>query len=151
MADWATLDAANADPIAAQGVDWSGWRRFYSTSATGRHFQFRFQATNYEPTGVITLRDGTVEIDMPDRITSISDLQIPAGGVQVNFVPAFAAPPKAVAVSIDGNSDPVVTKVTGKTRDGVRIELINTSTGLSAAGQVDILAKGYGRERTASI
>jgi hypothetical protein len=94
--------------------------------------------------------DGLIEIDMPDRIDSQSDIEIPVGGLTIFFDPAFRVAP-ALAISIDGNELPVVSKVTNKDRDSFDLQLIDVITNTPVEGKVDWQAKGYGRKRATSI
>jgi hypothetical protein len=75
---------------------------------------------------------------------------ISSNGTRISFDPSFMEPP-AIAVTIDGNSDDVFTRLSARDRSGVTVALISTATNAQVAGKVDIMAKGYGRKGSAAI
>jgi len=140
------------NPI-ADGADsaWSAWRPVYTVGDfTGRIFQFRIQLQSRNPGVKAVCRSGRIEVDMPDRIDSYGDVYVPTGGVDFEFPVAFRSL-EAVAITIDGNASPVVANVSNKTNEGFRLTLTNTLTQALTAGQVDIMAQGYGRKGLTSI
>lgn len=149
MVDWLTM--ASVDPIAGGGgKDWSDWRPVQVGDFTGQLLKFRIQLRSYDKLVRPVVNDGLIEIDMPDRIDHGPDVVIPAAGLTIMFNPAFRVTP-SLAITIDGNNDPVVAKVTNKDRDSFDIQLINTLTNNPVAGKIDWVARGYGRQRTVSI
>jgi hypothetical protein len=89
-----------------------------------------------------------VEVDVKDRIDRFSDLAVPVGGLTVNFDPAFMDIP-TLAITTE-NSVATSKEITNKSRTAFTVKLFNES-GAAVAGQIDVLALGYGRERQASI
>jgi hypothetical protein len=148
MSAWTKLSLV--DPIAGGTAKWSEWRAVQVGDFTAQLFQFRIQLRSLNNLVRPIVTDGLIEVDMPDRLDSDSDIVIPVGGSTIVFNPAFRATP-ALAVSIDGNDKPVVAKVTNKDRDSFDIQLIDTLTNNPVAGKIDWTAKGYGRKRSASI
>lgn len=152
MSEWPTM--AEIDPIASPLENqWSEWRGVRVGDFTGQVFQFRLQLRSYNPWVRTVVSDASILIDMPDRIDSDFDIDIPAGTVDIDFLPPFREIP-AIAITIDGNPDPVVAEVTQKTVSGFTVGLRKiTSTGLGpyTTGRIDWMAKGYGRLRPASI
>lgn len=149
MADWVTM--ASVDPIAGGGgLSWSDWRPVQVGDFTGQLFKFRIQLRSTDKFVRPVVNDGLIEIDMPDRIDYDNDIVIPATGKTITFDPAFRVTP-SLAVTIDGNNDPVVAKVTNKDRDSFDVQLINTQTNTPVSGKIDYAAKGYGRKRAVSI
>lgn len=152
MADWQPM--ASIDPIASPLENqYSPWRGVRVGDFTGRIFQFRLQLRSYNSYVRTIVSDASILIDMPDRIDSDFDIEIPAGTVDIDFLPPFREIP-AIAITIDGNPDPVVAEVTQKTVSGFTLGLRKiTSTGLGpyTTGKIDWMAKGYGRLRPASI
>jgi hypothetical protein len=148
MADWEQIDLV--DPLSAGDELWSDWRSVQVGDFTGLLFQFRIVLRSYDKLVRPIVTDGLIEIDMPDRIDSQSDIEIPVGGLTIFFDPAFRVAP-ALAISIDGNELPVVSKVTNKDRDSFDLQLIDVITNTPVEGKVDWQAKGYGRKRATSI
>ena len=148
MSDWVTLDTVN--PLSGGAAAWTEWRPVHVGDFTGHLFQFRIQMRSFVPDVRPVVTSGLIEIDMTDRVDYYGDVVIPAAGKTVNFDPAFRNVP-AVAVTIDGNNDPVVVYMTSKTQSSVNIQLFNTITHTQVAGQVDIQAQGYGRRGIASL
>jgi hypothetical protein len=149
IADWNTM--AEIDPIASGNeADWSEWRPVEVGDFTGQYLQFRIQLRSYNNLVRPVVTDGTIEIDMPDRIDYGPDVEVAEGGLTVFFAPAFRVPP-SVAISIDGNDQPVSAVVTNKDRDSFDVQLVNVVTNSPVAGRIDWQAKGYGRRAVTSI
>jgi hypothetical protein len=148
MSDWVTLSTVN--PLSGGAAEWTDWRPVHVGDFTGHLFQFRIQLRSFVPDVRPVVTAGLIEIDMVDRIDYYGDVVIPASGQTVNFTPAFRAIP-TIAVSIDGNTQPVVANITNKTVGSVTVSLYNTQTHAAVAGKVDIHAQGYGRKGVASI
>ena len=148
MADWTTL--ASVNPIAGSGVGWSPWRVMQSVDVTGRLFQFRIQTRSYDPKVKVVIESGKIVIDMPDLTQAKNDIVIPAGITTINYPYGFKSL-KALAVTIDGNDSPVVAKIQNKNSVGFDISLINTSTNTLVPGQIDYIARGYGRRALSPI
>lgn len=146
---WELLSDVDTMADADDG-SWTAWRPCTVGDFTGRLFAFRIclQSRN---TGVrAVVRSGRIEVDMPDRIDSYGDVQVPANGIDFEFPVAFRSL-EALAITIDGNADPVVAVVSNKQPTGFHLTLNNTQTGALTAGQVDIMAQGYGRTGLTSI
>jgi Putative phage tail protein len=148
MSDWTSLDTVN--PMSGGSATWADWRPVHVGDFTGHLFQFRIQLRSFTPDVRPVVTSGLIEIDMVDRIDYYGDVVIPTAGARVTFDPEFRNVP-AVAVTIDGNTDPVVATITNKTSGGVSIALYNTQTHAAVAGKVDVHAQGYGRRGIASI
>jgi hypothetical protein len=147
MNDWIPL--ASAVPIVgANESSWSAWRPCEVGDFTGRLFQFRIRVQSFNPYLKVVVDDGLVEVDVKDRIDRFSDLAVPVGGLTVNFDPAFMDIP-TLAITIE-NSTATSKEITNKSRTAFTVKLFNES-GAAVAGQIDVLALGYGRERQASI
>jgi hypothetical protein len=148
MSAWTKLSLVN--PLAGGTAKWSEWRAVQVGDFTAQLFQFRIQLRSLNQLVRPIVTDGLIEVDMPDRIDSGSDVVIPLTGLTIFFDPAFRATP-ALSISIDGNDKPVVAKVTNKDRDSFDIQLIDTLTNNAVTGKIDWQAKGYGRKRSTSI
>lgn len=150
IASWETM--AEIDPIAKDNEsDWSDWRAVEVGDFTGRYFQFRLQLRSYNNLVRPVVTDGTIEVDMPDRIDYGPDIEIPIGGLTIFFNPAFRVTP-SIAISIDGNDQPVMAQIIEKDRDSFTVQLLNRMAGNApASGRIDWQAKGYGRRAVKSI
>lgn len=149
MSDWVLL--SDVDPLTEPNEgDWSAWRGVRVGDFTGRLFEFRINMKSYNPYVRTVVSSGWVILDMPDRIDSDYDIVIPAGTVDIDFEPAFRNVP-AIAITIDGNADPVVAEITQKTQSGFTLGLRNVNTDALVPGKIDWMAKGYGRQRPAPI
>jgi hypothetical protein len=115
---------------------------------TGRLFQFRIRVQSFNPYVKAVVDDGLIEVDVKDRIDRFSDLLVPVGGLTINFDPAFMETP-TLAVTTE-NSTATSKEIINKSRTAFTIKLFDEA-GANVAGQIDVLALGYGRERQASI
>ena len=149
LSDWATLTSVN--PMAgANDSQWSPWTAITVGDVTAQVLQFRIRVSSSNPGVRVIVSSGEVDIDMPDRVDTYGNIAVPAAGLDFVFPVAFRAL-QAVAITIDGNANPVVATVTNKTPQGLHIVLTNTQNAQPVAGQVDIMAEGSGRERLTSI
>jgi predicted phage tail protein len=145
--EWNPL--ASAIPIGGARPDsWSIWRPCEVGDFTGRLFQFRLRMQSFDPFVKAVIDDGLIEIDVRDRIDRFNNLIVPPIGITVNFDPAFMEPP-TLAITTE-NSQAVRYEVTNKSRIGFDIDLFDEA-GNAVAGQIDVLALGYGREKPTRI
>ena len=145
--DWVPL--ASAVPIGGANLDaWSPWRPCEVGDFTGRLFQFRIRMQSFDPYVKAVIDDGLIEIDVRDRIDRFNDLVVTTTGLTVNFDPAFMEPP-TLAITTE-NSQAVRYEISNKSRTAFDIDLFDES-GNPVAGQIDVLALGYGREKPTSI
>jgi len=149
MAEWAALAAVDPMADGAQG-SWSEWRPCVVGDFTARLVQMRFVLESRNPGVRVVIFDGRVELDMPDRIDSYPDVPVTPGGAHVLFDPAFREL-RSIAISIDGNPDPVSAETSDKDSTGVTVRLRNTITGEYTSGKVDVMVEGFGRLRPDSI
>lgn len=147
MAEWKDLTVAEVPDLVGGGSPWSEWRSILVGDVTAKIIQFRIQMRSYDNLVKAVLMHTNTEIDAMDRIWYLDDVKVPVGGLDVNFDPAFMFDSVAIAVTIDGNDQPVVAYIDNKTRLGFKVELVNTQTFDSVAGRVDIMARGQGKER----
>jgi hypothetical protein len=149
MNDWLPNLAA-INPIgSAGGAVWSDWRPVNVGDFTGRLFKFRIVTRSYDPNVKVVVKSGAIHVDMPDRIWSINDVNIPPAGLTINYDPAFRAVP-TLAVTIDGNTDYLVAEISNRNARSFDL-VLKTTAGVAKAGKVDVMAKGYGRLRSAPI
>ena len=148
MSSWATLSSIN--PISQGNAPWGDWRQVQVGDFTGRLFQFRIQCHAKASDVIVVIQDAKVIIDVPDRVWGVQDVVISTSGTRISFAPSFMEPP-VIAVTIDGNSDDVFTRLSARDRTGVTVALVSSTTHTPVAGKVDIMAKGYGRKALASI
>jgi hypothetical protein len=149
MSEWPTLE--EIDPIAADDdSEWSPWRAVTVGDFTARLLRFRIVMQSNNPGVRVVTRSGRIEVDMPDRIDAYGDVDVPPSGLDFVFPVAFRHL-EAVAITINGNDEPVVAEVTDKDPQGFHVVLRNTQTGALTDGYIDILAQGYGRLRPLTI
>jgi hypothetical protein len=149
MSQWDTLE--EIDPIAADDdSEWSPWRAVTVGDFTARLLRFRIVMQSNNPGVRVVTRSGRIEVDMPDRIDAYGDVDVPPAGLDFVFPVAFRHL-EAVAITINGNDEPVVAEVTDKDPEGFHVVLRNTQTGALTDGYIDILAQGYGRLRPLTI
>jgi hypothetical protein len=150
MASWVPNVADPiADPIAGtNGANWSPWRHIQVGDITGRFIKFRIKFESFNLNVKALLDDSLIVLDVIDRIWRANDVTIAIAGTRINFDPPFQEPP-IVVVTIDGSQ--TASRYTA-TKDayGVTINLYDPQ-GAQTAGQVDVAALGYGRERASSI
>ena len=149
IADWPTM--AEIDPIAGDVADdWTPWRRFLAADVTARFLQFRIIARGYHPEAEVSVIQGRVEVDMPDRYWTKADVPIEAGGTTLTIDPPFRHI-EAISVTVDGNDYNVRAVVSDKDPASFKVTLIDQPSGDSVAGQVDVFVSGYGIQRSAII
>ena len=142
IADWPTMAAIN--PISgAAGAGWSGWSTVTAGNFTGRYFQFRIILSTENPTVAPKLTEATFEVDMPDRYEYKSDVNCPAGGMDITFDKAFFIVP-ALAIRTDFENH-----ITNKTKAGFHVEFFDHGN-KSTAAVFDWVAQGYGELFTKS-
>jgi hypothetical protein len=147
MVEWTPL--ASAMPIGgAKPSSWSVWRPCEVGDFTGRLFQFRLRMQSFNPYVKAVMDDGLVEIDARDRIDRYKDVIVPTSGLTFNFDPSFMEPP-TLAITTE-NSSAVRYAIADRNRTNFNITLFDANDN-KVAGQIDILALGYGREKTTSI
>lgn len=150
MSDWLP-SIHDIDPISTgTGSLWSVWRPVAVGDFTAQLLSFRIRMQSRDPDVRVVVRSGRIEIDMPDRVDAYGDIDVPAAGVDFVFPVAFREL-ESVAVTINGNPDPVVAVVTNKSAFGVTVHLRNTLTNAYVAGSIDLMAEGYGRLRPVTI
>jgi len=148
MSSWTTLSSIN--PISQGNAPWGDWRQVQVGDFTGRLFQFRIQCHAKASDVIVVIQDAKVIIDVPDRVWGVQDVAISTSGTRISFAPSFMEPP-VIAVTIDGNSDDVFTRLSARDRTGVTVALVSSTTHTPVAGKVDIMAKGYGRKAPSAI
>lgn len=144
IADWVNM--VDQDPISGSvASDWTEWRAFFSADVTARFIDFRIVARAYNPNAEVGVVSGLVEVDMPDRYWTKSDIPVGVAGASVSIDPPFKHL-EAVAVTVDGNDYNVRAVVSDKKPSGFDVNLIDQTTGASVPGQIDVFCSGYGIE-----
>ena len=134
-----TLGDPNSSP-----VTWTPWQRFFVGDYKARGFRFRAILTSFDETASPSVTMLSVEIDMPDRVTSGNDIVsgVDAGGKIVNFSPAFKASP-AIGIAAQNLQQGDYYSITSKTPTGFTI-IFRNSGGSVVSRTFDYVAKGYG-------
>jgi hypothetical protein len=144
IADWVNM--VDQDPISGSvASDWTEWRAFFAADVTARFIDFRIVARAYNPNAEVGVISGLVEVDMPDRYWTKSDIPVGVAGASVSIDPPFKHL-EAVAVTVDGNDYNVRAVVSDKKPSGFDVNLIDQTTGASVPGQIDVFCSGYGIE-----
>lgn len=135
------ISTTNDDPGASPV--WSDWRVFYVGEYTARAFRFKVRL-NRGPgeNDQVALSTLGVTVDVPDRIESLENVSVPAGGLSVTFANAFFATP-AVAVTAENMATGDYAQITAKSATGFTIQFKN-SAGTGVARTMDWIAKGFG-------
>ncbi len=152
IADWTTLSG-----IAAlnEGVadNFTEWRTFFIGDATGRVFQFRLRLISNKPSVTPRVFDGTIRIDMPDRVESYENLTASdVAGYELIYAIPFKGPGTSpnVQISIDGAESGDYWAFDYKTLDGFLIKFYD-KTDVQVERQFDVAVKGFGRKYTSII
>lgn len=146
---WVTLSSISAMNEGAV-VDYTPWRTFYMGDVTGRVFQFRLRLTSNTLTVSPRVYDGTIKVDMPDRVDSFNNLTTSASvGLEVEYEPAFKGPSPSpnVQVSIDDAETGDYWAFDYKTLEGLSIRVFDKND-IQVVRQIDIAVKGYGHKHT---
>jgi hypothetical protein len=130
---------------------WSSWRRFQVTDITTQMIQFRLVLQSNDVNVRAHVTDGSILIDAVDRMWSKKDIPIGARVTRINFDIPFMFDDVSVAVSVDGSTKHLIPNVTNKSRTGVDIALLDAQSNALSAGQVDVIVRGQGKERTKTI
>ncbi len=152
MEDWTELSTITA---INQGLEdnYTPWRTFTMGDATGRIYQFRLKLTTAVPTITPRVFDGSIRVDMPDRVESYEYLTSDATvGYTVTYAEAFKGPGTSpnIQVCIDGASTGDYWAFVSKDLTGFTIRFFDKN-GTGVARQFDVAVKGYGRQHDAAI
>jgi ribosomal protein S17 len=133
-----TDDDPNATPT------WSDWRPFFVGDYTARGFKFKVALSSTDSQATPAVSVLSVEIDMPDRVTSGDDIAsgTDAGGKLVTFNRAFKVAP-ALGIAAQNLQQGDFYEITTKTPSGFTIRFKNSS-GTVVNRTFDYVAKGYG-------
>ncbi|MEO1223785.1 MAG: phage tail protein [Pseudomonadota bacterium] len=121
---------------------WSAWQTLVIGDYAARAFEFRILlsgiSTNISP----NIIDLEVTVDMPDRIEAGDDLIVPAGGLRIDFAPAFRVLSGLGTAAQDmATGDRVA--ITNKSRTGFDVRFFDNG-GVGVQRTLDYVAKGYG-------
>ncbi len=123
---------------------WSDWQQFFVGDYTARAFKFKVVLTSSDTQATPAVSVLSVEIDMPDRVTSGDDIAsgTDAGGKLVTFNRAFKIAP-ALGIAAQNLQQGDFYEITTKTPSGFTIRFKNLS-GTVVNRTFDYVAKGYG-------
>jgi len=121
---------------------WSDWRQFYVGDYKARAYRFKVVLTAENGDASPRVKSLSVTIDMPDRVTSGSDLASGAGAYSVTFSPAFRATP-AIGIAAQNLSQGDYYEISSKSASGFTITFRN-SGGSAVNRTFDYVASGYG-------
>ncbi|SHO57834.1 hypothetical protein VQ7734_03604 [Vibrio quintilis] len=129
-------------PSSSEAV-WSSWQDFVLGDYTARAFQWRVILLSYNPIVAAQVTALEVQVDMPDRIASDSDLVCPQEGRLIRFASPFRARP-AIAVDAQEMAPGDYKMIREQSRRGFYLQFFNQA-GQPVARSFDYLAKGYGQ------
>lgn len=129
-------------PSPDEPADWSDWEAITMGEYTARAFKFRLALSSISPSTTPSVSGFSILVDMPDRVASGSDIECPATGMRVSFVPAFRARP-SLAVDAQGMQTGDYKLITGVDDTGFDVQFFD-SVGAGVVRTFDYLAKGYG-------
>lgn len=121
---------------------WTDYRRFFVGDYKARGFRFKIVLTARTGDSSPTVSALSVTIDMPDRVTSGSNLASGAGSYAVTFSPAFKATP-AIGIAAQNLQQGDFYEIASKSATGFTITFKN-SGGTAVNRTFDYVAKGYG-------
>jgi len=151
MSDWVTLDSI--DPIGAGADDdFTVWRPFTITDATGRVFQFRLRLISNKPSVTPRVFEGTIKADMADREEIFTNLVAPDTGLEVTFDRPFKGPSPApsIQVTIENGQSGDYVEYVSKTLEGFEVRFYDNNDN-PVSRQFDAHVRGYGRGADATI
>ena len=132
----------NDDPGASP--TWSSWSPLVVGDYTARAFQFRLLLNSLESGVVPVVLSAQIQIDMPDRVDSGTDLLVSTSGASITFSPAFKVTP-ALGFAHKDLATGDYYEVTNLDKEGFDI-IFKNSAGTPVARTFSYVAKGYGYE-----
>lgn len=146
MADWVPL--ASVDPIGGSREDaWTPWRGIRVGDVTARFLQFRIRGTSEDENITAIIDDAHVVVDVKERRWFLDDQPVALAGSHFFYDPPYMEVP-TVAITFNGGTATRY-EITNKNRYGFDIKLFNGTT--AVAGNIDIAAIGWGKEKTLVI
>jgi len=141
-----TLELRHTDDDPSGTPTWTDWQSFSVSDITARAFEFRAILGSTNDTSSPQISELSVEVDMPDRVESGSDITF-TGTTNVTFTNAFANVP-AIGISLADMTDGDRYTITNKSRTGFTMNIFTGSSVSTNAVTLDYVAKGYGKELT---
>jgi hypothetical protein len=129
------------DPASGAAV-WSPWQDLVTGDATGRGFRFALRLTSDRTDVTPVVQSVSINIDMPDRILSGSDIVVGTGGLTVNFTPPYKVL-QGISIAAQGLQTGDYYVITAKSNSGFSIVFKNASNA-PVSRLLDYVAKGYG-------
>ena len=144
---WAvSLEVASAKEIDPDTSEpkWSLWLPTEVNDFDARYLKFRIAARAFYDDVQIQIAMGTIEVDMPDRVTSGYDLTVPTEGIRIIYEQGFKNVP-SVAISIDNMVAGDYYTITNKDSFGFNIQFFADNNS-PVSRKFDYVAKGYGKQ-----
>lgn len=145
IADWATM-ASITTISEGVAVNWTPWRKFLISDATGRIFQFRIKLISNKPNVTPRVLSATVRADMPDRLESYNNLTVPITGLTTTYDGAFKGPGTTpnVQVTIENGAYGDHPSFSSKTLSGFTVVILDNLNN-PVERTIDVSIKGYGK------
>lgn len=142
--DWnvsVMVSATNSDPASGSAV-WTPWQDLVTGDVTGRGFRFALRLTSDRTDVTPVVQSVSINVDMPDRILSGSDIAVGTGGLTVNFTPPYKVL-QGISIAAQGLQTGDYYVITAKSNSGFSIVFKNASNA-PVSRLLDYVAKGYG-------
>jgi predicted phage tail protein len=138
------LVSATTDDPYSSGAVWGEWSEFVVSDYTARGFRFKVEMAVTSAQHAMYVTELAVSLDAVDRVAGGENVSIPSYGQSIAFDGAFSVTP-AIAINIDNMVTGDYHRITNKSASGFTVKIYN-SAGVAKAGQIDWVAKGYGRK-----
>lgn len=123
---------------------WSEWAPLVVGDYTARAFQFRLVLTSLVSGVIPTVVSAEIQIDMPDRVDSGTDIDVTTSGMSIAFTPPFKVTPALGFAHRDLNTGDYY-EISNLDEAGFDI-IFKDSSGTPVARNFSYVAKGYGYE-----
>lgn len=138
------VDASIQFRYRTQSTDeYSVWYNLFVADVTAIDIEFRIKLQTREPGYTPTVRFAAVKADWLERTETGQDVSIPAGGLNIVFDFEFMQRP-SIGITLENAAIGDYYQLTNVTMTGFTIQVFNSS-GVGKAGQIDWIAKGYGK------
>ena len=135
----------------ASGDPWGAWVRVAAGVATGRYFQFRIVGSASASGAMIIVYNGKITLSFANRNWLSGSVSVPIGGLTVDFVPPFFAPPTLAITPKTTGGLAASYSVENVTPAHATLKVLQLGTTTPIAGVASINAAGFGTERTVAI
>lgn len=126
----------------ADGAVWSAWTTFLPGAYSFRFIQIRVTLGTSDTSVRPFVTKLSLNVDVPDRQISLSDVAVPSTGKTITFTPAFVGV-QTVHVTLQSAQPGDNATVTAKSASSITVQVYDAA-GNPTAGVLDIDVFGYG-------